>query len=301
MIVLVILIAIWMAATLTRKITTIIKGIHNIQTGELETRLQVESRDELGELAEALNEMADQLNQSMLALEEAKQRAEQSDKAKSLFLANMSHEIRTPMNAIIGMSHLAMQVDDKKKQKRFLKTVNQSAQSLLGLLNDILDFSKMEAGQFTLAPQPFSLRRLMGSVISTLNMPAMEKGLKLQVQIDPQLPETFLGDDMRLRQIFLNLTGNAIKFTQSGTITLRVEKLEHSPKVPGHIGLHFAVTDTGMGIAQEKLGQIFKSFEQGRLLVRPSIRGGRAWPGHLLRAGGPHGWTHLGRKQGKHG
>ena len=262
MIFLVIMIAVWMAATLTRKITSIIKGIKDFQGGALDTRLKVESRDELGELAEALNEMADQLKQSILALEEAKERAELSDKAKSLFLANMSHEIRTPMNAIIGMTHLAMQVEEEKKRRRFLKTVHQSAQSLLGLLNDILDFSKMEAGQLKLVALPFSLRRLLGSIIATLNMPAMEKGLKLQVQIDPQLPETFIGDDLRLRQILINLIGNAIKFTSGGTITLSVQKQEETTTEDALIGLHFAVTDTGIGIAKEKLQQIFKSFEQ---------------------------------------
>ena len=146
-------------------------------------------------------------------LRKAKDSAEAASRAKSQFLANMSHEIRTPMNAILGMTHLAAQVRDEEKRQRFLETVRLSAESLLGLLNDILDFSKMEAGQLQLNSNPFALDRLLAGILSTMQVQATEKGLELSVYLDEHLPPCVLGDDMRLRQILINLVGNAIKFT----------------------------------------------------------------------------------------
>lgn len=190
------------------------------------------------------------------------EQAETANRVKSQFLANMSHEIRTPMNAIIGMTHLAMTVQTEDKRQRFLQTVKHSAESLLGLLNDILDFSKMEAGQLQLNNTPFDLCQLLAAVISTMNVPATEKGLKLQAIGQETLPSAFIGDDLRLRQILLNLVGNAVKFTYSGSITLSVKIENEPPDETGKTAVHFIVTDTGIGIPAENLPRIFNMFEQ---------------------------------------
>jgi len=261
MVVLVILVAIWMAATLTGKITAIIQGIKQFQSGQMASRLQVKSRDELGELAGAFNEMADQLQQSMLGIREAKERAEESDRAKSLFLANMSHEIRTPMNAILGMTHLAMEASTSDQRRNLLQTVEHSAESLLRLLDDILDFSKMEAGQLQLNEAPFDLRHLIAGVLSIMHVPATEKGLRLESILPEHLPLCFLGDELRLRQILLNLVNNGIKFTDTGSITIRVAVEDEAIKA-GAAGVHFVIIDTGVGVSEEKLPLIFNRFEQ---------------------------------------
>ncbi|MDD2464911.1 MAG: PAS domain S-box protein [Desulfobulbus sp.] len=201
-----------------------------------------------------------QLEEAITRAEQLAREAETANKAKSQFLANMSHEIRTPMNAIIGMTHLAMQTGNSEKRQRFLETVQHAAESLLGLLNDILDFSKMEAGQLQLNSISFSPAQLIKGVLATLQMPAEEKGLQLLSHLSTDLPQCLLGDDMRLRQILLNLIGNAIKFTDKGSISLHIN-LEES-LVPDQYQIHMSVIDTGIGIPPEKLSQVFNTFEQ---------------------------------------
>jgi signal transduction histidine kinase/CheY-like chemotaxis protein len=218
--------------------------------------------DETGALTQIIEYCIDitSKKQTELALMEAKRLAETASRTKSEFLANMSHEIRTPMNAIMGMSYLTLQTGLDHRQRNYIEKINSSANHLVGIIDDILDISKMEAGQLQLSDIPFDLRQLVEGVISTLNVLASSKGLELSMSLPDDLPPAFIGDDMRLRQILLNLAGNAIKFTSAGSVSITVawEGAEHAA---GRL-LHFTVADTGIGIAPEKLTLIFNTFEQ---------------------------------------
>ena len=193
------------------------------------------------------------------ALQKSKEEAVQASQAKSEFLANMSHEIRTPLNGIIGMTNLALQTKLNEEQFEYIETVKASGETLFTLVNDILDLSKIEAGKLTLDPIPFLLRQELQDTIKSFHFKAQEKNLKLVSQIAPEIPNTLTGDIHRIKQVLINLLGNAIKFTQSGKICLNLSQVQNTND---KITLQFSVKDTGIGIAPQKQNSIFDEFSQ---------------------------------------
>jgi len=218
--------------------------------------------DEEGSIVGTLGVSRDITEQKLAAeaLREAKEAAEAASRAKSTFLANMSHEIRTPLTAVIGMTELVLNTPLSAQQREYLSTVKDSGEALLSVINDILDFSKIEAGKLVLEHAAFDLRESLGDTMKSLAIRAHQKNLELAFCIHPNVPRRVVGDYNRLRQIVINLVGNAVKFTEQGEVVLEADREALSER---EVLLHFKVIDTGIGIPADKLAAIFGQFEQG--------------------------------------
>ena len=265
--------ALLLGSNLSQSIMTTLRFARSVSAGNINHRLPVNARDELGQINQAMNSMLDSLDnkieeahqkeleaiEARHQAERAQEDAENASRAKGDFLARMSHEIRTPMNAVIGLSHLCMQTNLDEQQRKYMNKILCSANELLGILNEILDFSKIEGGRLELDHIPFHLDVVMDNLDRIISQRAKAKGLDFVYHMARNIPAVLKGDPLRLTQVLINLAGNAVKFTDKGTVAISVSCAASSAS---SVSLHFRIKDTGIGMTPEQFQHIFQPFMQ---------------------------------------
>ncbi len=254
---------------ITRKTGALIDAFRAMRTGNMNVRLPAKGCDDLDHLQQEFNLTVDKLHEddlrkqaTLTQFEGARKQAEVATAAKGDFLANMSHEIRTPMNGIIGTTSLLIEMGLDPEQEELVRMIRSSGESLLHVINDILDFSKLESAKMEFENIPVDVEKLLGDTMDVFSYKAAEKNIELNVHIDPAIPRQFMGDFQRIKQVLVNLVGNAIKFTEKGEILLLVRQISRKVGDENKNLLHFSVRDTGVGIPPDKIAQLFQAFTQ---------------------------------------